>query len=284
MMFENFLEGHKVKGNFGLNNHNMQKIKFTLTAKSHIGNIREKNEDGFSIDGTVYNGDEPICIKKALNTDRLLLEVCDGMGGEGNGDIAANIALRHSEMLYNMLKCVNPNDFFVNVNSYVKIVNDEICTAIRNTTSHRGGSTAALVYICNGVVYPFSIGDSRIYLFDRGSLKLISTDHTVAMRKYKSNIYTLEEAAQSIDRHKLTLFLGIDVEDHGLCAEAYEPIILEKGQMIILCSDGLYDMCKDTEMEKVLNKSSDNFAESLTKLALDHGGIDNITCVIAQVE
>ena len=70
-------------------------------------------------------------------------------------------------------------------------------------------------------MYSFSLGDSRIYLYRDGELNQISQDHTLAMRKYLANIYTKEEAEQSSDSHKLTLFLGVDINNNGLVAEKY---------------------------------------------------------------
>lgn len=169
------------------------------------------------------------------------------------------------------------------VNKYTEKANSEICATLHNNGSTRGGTTAAIIYINDGIVYPFSLGDSRIYLLVNKELVQISEDHTLAMRKYKANIYTLEKAESSMDSHKLTLFIGVDVDNKGLSAQSYQPFYMPKGGKILLCSDGLYDMCsKDEIREVLLNHKKDNTALELVETAIKNGGTDNVTCIVVE--
>ena len=257
--------------------------KIEISAGLHIGNVREKNEDGFSVNGVIYSGNEPVYVDKLLDGKDVLLMVCDGMGGEGKGDMASKIALAYSSELFEDLKIAQDEMIYDIVENYVKKINDDICLSIGNTVTHRGGSTLALVYIRKGIMYSFSMGDSRIYLYDGEKLEQISTDHTVAMKKYLLKIYTLEEAENSIDKNKLTLFLGADVEGHGINAESYESVKIKKGQIIIICSDGLYNMCTEEVMRQILNGDSNRDAKSFVDFALRKGGEDNITCILVKI-
>ena len=265
--------------------HNHAAATVRVTAATHNGKVRSNNEDNFSVNGIIKSGEDNICsLEDDFDKESLLLEVCDGMGGEENGEVASEIAVKNSLALCDTLKCADVAQITAAVNNYVKETNAEICRELNNSESNCGGSTFALVYVKNGVVYAYSLGDSRIYLFSNGELKQISTDNTLAMLKYNANIYTLEEAEKSSDSHKLTLFLGADVMGRGLSAQAYKPFELTSESKLLLCSDGLYDMCGKDEICKILSSKSKNYAQALVDAALENGGIDNVTCMVAEIK
>lgn len=255
-----------------------------VSVSSHNGKIRDNNEDNYFVNGIIRDIDENIVdFQKTLSTRNVLLEVCDGMGGESCGELAAKIATECSTELLNKLQITSANNISCIVNQYVNMANDKICHMLNNNESSRGGSTFAMVYIRDGIVFPFSLGDSRIYVYSDDKLEQISVDHTLAMRKYKANIYTWEEAQKSADSHKLTLFLGVDVDNKGLNAEKYCPFEFTKNKKILVCSDGLYDMCGNEEIIKILAEESKDYSQALVNMALQNGGIDNITCLVAEI-
>lgn len=254
-----------------------------IAVSTHTGMVRSNNEDSFTVNGITKRPEDGIySFVKAFDGDSLLLAVCDGMGGEDGGEIASGIAVKNSLALYNALKYADSSQITAAVNGYVKETNAQICRELGSSESKCGGSTLALAYIRNNIVYAYSLGDSRIYLFGSGELKRISSDHTLAMLKYNAGIYTLEEAERSPDRHRLTLFLGADVSGRGLTAQAYEPFKLTSESKLLLCSDGLYDMCGEQEISEVLSSRSKNCAQSLVDAAVKNGGTDNITCIVAE--
>ena len=257
--------------------------KITLSVSTHNGNRKENNEDSFSINGKAKPSDQNIMnICGDISADELFLGVFDGMGGEKMGDVASRIAADRSAQLFEELKKIEPEEYQKIINGYVDNVNAEICHTLGNSGNDRGGTTMAIVFIKNGIVYPCSLGDSRIYLMQDGKLEQISEDHTLAMRKYKANIFTLEEAETSPDSHKLTLFLGVDVDGNGLDAQFYEPFRLTKNCCLLICSDGLYDMCSKEEIINILQQDSENTARELAEAAVENGGADNVTCIAAK--
>ncbi len=261
----------------------MAKKRISLSVSTTNGAVRQNNEDNFSINGRgLPSGKSIININGTADADTMLLAVFDGMGGEEMGEVASAIASRLSGDLLRRLNVSEEADYPNVVNEYVNAANTEICRALSNDGSKRGGTTMALVYLKNGIAYPFSLGDSRIYLLAGGSLVQISEDHTLAMRKYKANIYTLEEAEMSSDSHKLTLFLGVDVDGNGLEAQWYDPFSLRQGSKLLICSDGLYDMLSRDEIHDILMNCHENTADELAAAAFRNGGIDNITCIVAQ--
>ena len=255
-------------------------LNLYISASTHNGIKRDNNEDSFSINGKPRPKNKKVMdISGMAPKDPLMLAVYDGMGGEEMGEVASDIAAVMSRELLESLNLSEIEDYPKVVDMYTSKANNEICDVLKNNESKRGGTTMALLYIDNGIVYPFSLGDSRIYLLVNNELIRISEDHTVAMRKYKLNIYTLEEAEQSMDSHKLTLFLGVDNEKRGLSAQWYQPFVMPRSGILLLCSDGLYDMCSEAEIKEILTSGGDDLSSKLVSASLKNGGIDNITCI-----
>ena len=204
------------------------------------------------------------------------------MGGEVCGDIASQICAEEAVSLQKQtLEEGNLTDDMVN--EFVQRANDRIVEMVKSRGARRGGSTFAMLYLNDDKITPYSLGDSRIYLYRNEKLNQISADHTLAMKKYRANIYTLEEALASADSHKLTSFIGVDSEGQGLQAQKYDAITLEKGDKLLLCSDGLYDMCSDDIIAKLLSRDSNSISRDLVKAALHYGGIDNVTCIVIEL-
>lgn len=256
------------------------KTYFSVSIATDNGKLRADNQDNYFVNGLKRDSSKPIEAMDINVENSLLAEVCDGMGGESNGELASKIAVDEMDNMFDAVNAVNIDQLEGLANSYVNNANTKICQMLQNSKSSRGGSTFALVYIRDNIVYPFSLGDSRIYLFRNGKLDQISVDHTLAMRKYRANIYTKEEAEASHDSHKLTLFLGVDYQGNGLDAEKYQPFELMTGDKILLCSDGLYDLCSSAEIADVLSNKTTKSASALVDIALKNGGTDNVTCVV----
>ena len=132
------------------------------------------------------------------------------------------------------------------------------------------------------MAYPFYLGDSRIYIFDRHGLSQITEDQTLAVRNIKAGIYTEEEAKDSPDHHKLTGYLGADYSDMGLDPRPCMPFRLMDGLTILLCTDGLTDMCSREEISGILADHGNNPARELADLAIKNGGRDNVTCIVIE--
>ena len=98
----------------------------------------------------------------------------------------------------------------------------------------------------------------------------------------KNNIFTKEEAEASPESHMLTLFLGMNNDDNNAGAEVYNPVTLNKNDKLLICSDGLYDMCSDKEIADILSVPNQPYTLQLVNAALDKGGIDNITCMVIE--
>lgn len=258
------------------------KCSMKVCISSDVGKIRENNEDNFYCDGVGYRKEKNLTLTKNLyNIRRSIFAVCDGMGGEAYGEEASRIAVETLEEMSGKIKSVLPEKIHETVNNYADTANGRICDMAEEKLCRRSGSTLAMVCIVGEYVYAFNIGDSRVYNFSDGKIQQITDDQTLAMRKLKANIYTEEEARNSSDAHKITSFLGVDDRRIGLHSLKYEPFEMGNGK-ILICSDGLTDMCNDEEISEILSCDSDNYAELLVNKALDNGGRDNVTCVVIQ--
>lgn len=258
-----------------------EEYRYFVGVSTHPGSLRDENQDNFVINDVVKRDDDSeVNLRGGDISQPLVCGVFDGMGGEKNGGLASKICAEQSIAVYRALRGGAPIED--TVCSFVQKSNDAVVEMLENSKMKRGGSTFVMAIMSDDKVYPYSLGDSRLYLYDGATLRQITNDHTLAMKKYYANIYTLEEAMESNDSHKLTSFLGVDFDNEGLRPAAYEPLTLHAGEKLLLCSDGLYDMCSDDEIFAVLKEGSDAVSLDLVEKAINNGGKDNVTCLVIE--
>lgn len=251
-----------------------------ISAVSDTGKIRSKNEDNCLLDDRGIRFAEKCCdVFELDNRTRRILAVCDGMGGEAYGDLASRIAVASFSEFIPNIREASADKLHNIINLCASEINNRICDMAEEMHAGKSGSTLAMVCIDGENVRAFNIGDSRIYFYKDGKLSQITEDQTVAMRKLKAGIYTPEEAKNSRDAHGLTSYLGSDMRRIGLKALAY-PEFNASGGKILICSDGLTDMCSDELIAEILGRDPENTAGVLVQNALNNGGEDNITCIV----
>ena len=241
----------------------------------HIGKIRSNNEDNFYFDGKCLEMENRGLPNPAYVTSPVKRGLCyavfDGMGGENFGEIAAYAAARQLQQEGRALE-----DFWIPERKYLQRLsqrlNEAVLEAKREQRTSRMGTTMVALYFSGRTVYVCNIGDSRAYRFRSGEFSQISEDH-------------IERRPGSSHRKApLTQHLGIDPEDMRL-----EPYIakghLSKGDIYLLCSDGLTDMLTNLEISDILRTYDDpaDCAAQLIRAALDHGGRDNITALVCKI-
>ena len=260
------------------------KERYRVYLVSHKGLVRDNNEDNFTINN-ISKKLEYKNVKFVSEHDApMFAAVFDGMGGEAKGEYASFISAKNAKQLYtDITQTPDPETRLEEfVGKFVQKANDDIRTFLEENKCQTGGSTVVALVFINGVAYPFSLGDSRIYLLRNGVLTQISKDQTLAMKKYEANIYTLEEAERSLDSHKLTSFLGVDYYRQGLSPQLFEPIAMQDTDKLLLCSDGLYDELGLQDIQSVMLQNPDQPAFKLVQAALNHGGNDNVTCAVIE--
>lgn len=231
-----------------------------------IGCARETNEDYFCYF-------EPDLDEEFARKGRLAV-VADGMGGAEGGEIASRLAAHAVRDSYAAAAAADPE---ANLIAGFSAAQDAIAGCSRERPELRGmGTTCTAVAIVGRKAYFAHVGDSRLYLLHGGSIFQLTHDHTAVNRLVEAGVITPEEAANHPEQHVLTRALGANSELATDVAQA--PIPLEAGDVLVLCTDGLWNMVSNEELHSVIrNTNLQTACRRLIELAKQRHGTDNIT-------
>ena len=244
-------------------------MKTSYYGDTNIGNVRPKNEDNF-------------VLKEVWGGTHLLAVVVDGVGGNGGGDVAADLASRCiSEHFY---ECEQTPDSLDVLQAAVIFANNSIYSQHYNPWLSQMSCvlTAALVNLETGKMDVCHIGDTRLYIFKDGSLTKITTDHSLVGPLEESGEYTEVQAMKHPQRNIITRSVGKDILHWGTEYIQTHTIQLEPCTLL-LCSDGLYDMVHSSQMKRIFQEPipAEKRVEKLIDAALEAGGKDNVTVIIS---
>lgn len=222
--------------------------------------------------------------KRSANEDNFFIKeelkffmVADGMGGHAAGEVASQTAVDFAADF--SFDLVAPLE---SLSSLIYQINQEIIDKSQQNQEYSGmGTTFAAVIVKSDTLYYINLGDSRIYLYNKQeqNLRKISKDHSLVADLLRQGKITEEEAFNHPKKNIVTQALGLD-----------NDLELDKGQLklspddyLLLCTDGLTDMIRKNKIEEVFNKNNDpeEIAEKLLQAALNSGGYDNITLIVA---
>lgn len=262
-------------------------MRLNISVSTNIGMLRTNNEDYFYANGKKLTDgiadDFSVSYTEEV-TDTALFAVCDGMGGESCGEVASSAAVKVLGDYRNLITgATDSKELSRAVNEYAKAATENINEEVVRAGGIRGGTTLTLACIKNSVISMYYLGDSRIYLLRGGVLTRLTRDHTVAEDMIDCNVLTEEEAERSPDRHKLTMYLGVDDDTEGMKAGFAGSYTLTEGDRFLMCTDGLNEMCTNDEIAEILASDSDSTAGLLVDRALENGGRDNVTCLVIKV-
>jgi protein phosphatase len=131
-------------------------------------------------------------------------------------------------------------------------------------------------------LYFAHVGDSRLYLVRDGRISRLTRDHSYVGRLVESGLVRAQDAEKHPQRHILTAALGAGREVAVDAAE--QPVALQSGDDLLLCTDGLWGVVTDEELEDaVTNNSPTQCCAALVKLARQRGGPDNITLQVLRI-
>ncbi|MCD8175492.1 MAG: Stp1/IreP family PP2C-type Ser/Thr phosphatase [Phascolarctobacterium sp.] len=223
------------------------------------------------------------------NEDALLLKepclfaVADGMGGAAAGEVASHEALRAFGAAAEGLFEEGAETPEAILKKAVGKANDHIFALASANADYQGmGTTLTALYLKgDGTACAAHVGDSRLYLCRDGALSQITHDHSYVANLIEKQEITDSEAMTHPKRNLLLKAVGV--------GKPVEPDItmfaVEKGDLILLCTDGLSDMLTDDEMEKALNgRGIEDAADALLERALENGGRDNVTFIFILAE
>jgi protein phosphatase len=147
--------------------------------------------------------------------------------------------------------------------------------------AHGLGSTVTTALVVDGQVFIANVGDSRTYLFRNGKLQRITQDHSLVERLVQAGQIEREEVYDHPHRNLVYRSLGANRAEVevDVFVERFQP-----GDVLLLCSDGLWEMVRDPELEAMLSEMTDpaQTCELMIQRANENGGEDNITAVIAR--
>ena len=181
-------------------------MAIVLSARSHKGRLRSSNEDNLFIDGVLMSPElrtRPFSIDVSASMP-VVLAVCDGMGGEKQGELASWIAANKLTEFSELIKRNTQKELNKTVQKYAEAANSEI-------TSHskRSGTTLALAVITKKGTRCFNVGDSRIYCYKSGLLTQVTNDHTIGAEMVRDGIIAIERSRLVENGSKLTRCVGI---------------------------------------------------------------------------
>lgn len=232
---------------------------FAVAWRTDKGKVRPVNQDAVICSGT-------------------LIGVADGMGGHQGGEVAS-ATLR--ELLIEQLKS-KPCDIQT-LASAVRIANRRIFIQSQENEHLRGmGTTLDVLWIGSESVYCAHVGDSRVYLLRDGQLKQVTEDHSMVMEMCRAGLITEEQAAHHPMRNIITRAVGTENSvEVDLISTARR-----KGDVWLVCSDGLHGMVSNDDIADVLNRyAPEEAAGELLSRAMAAGGLDNISlCVVLDKE
>ena len=243
-----------------------------VAGASDVGCQRENNEDSF-----LYW--EPSDSKEFQRKGRLAI-VADGMGGHEGGQEASQIAIDSIQGAYAAGPGVDPQDDLL---AGFRRAHESV---IQYATEHlqlRGmGTTATALALVENRLYFAHIGDSRLYRVHGQQITRLTRDHSYVGRLFENGVISAEEAEVHPQRHILTAALGTGPEIPPDAPE--HPILMEAGDSLLLCSDGLWGLLADAEILQVVSSHAPAEAcNELIAMAKQRGGPDNITVVLLRV-
>lgn len=236
--------------------------------KSDKGKMREKNEDSLFV-----------------MPEQSLFMVADGVGGHNSGELASMTAVKNiaEYIVKNPIRNITDEqglkDYFLNCLREVNRIIFEL--AGRSKENIGMATTIVLLYHTDEKAYFVNVGDSRAYVIRDGQISQITEDHTYVNELVKEGTITKAQAEKHPQKNMITRALG---GDDRILPDFYR-LETFKNDVIILCSDGLYNEISSEEICRMASdaKSMSELSAVLVQTANNNGGNDNITVVCLKI-
>jgi protein phosphatase len=211
--------------------------------------------------------------------DDYLLVVADGMGGHPAGDVASRIA---TDTLRDAMTRLPAGDIGLALKQAYRRANDAVFQAGEAEATHAGMGTTLTAAVLRGKYATVAnVGDSRAYLLRGNGLTQVTRDHTLVADEVAQGRVSADAARRDPRRNILTHALGTHPRLDTKLPSIFELTLLP-GDRLMLCSDGLYDVLDDVDMQRtMLGSDPDAAARGLVALAKQRGTRDNATAVVA---
>jgi protein phosphatase len=271
--------------------HAADDLSFDFGAATHKGHRRTENQDHYIV---VRRTRTQQLLFTNVPTEELALPadeayamaVADGMGGTGCGSLASQIAIRsawdiagRSTSWVMKLGDMNSAELAERVEGFIYLMQQAFVEEFQsNPQFGESGTTWTSAYLVSGFAVIAQIGDSPTFLWRDSTMRRVSTDHTIEQEFISCGV--APEIAGKFS-HMLTRCLGY--ESHNARPDVHF-LRLKPGDQLLICTDGLTDMVPEPNIADCVDDSTDaqTACDNLIKLALDAGGKDNVTAVLAK--
>jgi PPM family protein phosphatase len=262
------------------------RIRLDVAARTHAGMERVGNEDRVLVADLAAKIEHVGPFSGALDAGNggALLAVCDGMGGEVGGEIASSTAV---EALYQAgvesLPGRSENEVARGLLESVKRASEAVeARALTDRALARMGTTATVCTLAGDALLVAQVGDSRAYLFRNGVLKQLTRDQTLKTLLVEQGQLTPEEATDFQHSNIILQALG----HHGGVEVDLGWVRLCQGDVLLVCSDGLYGCVPDDLIARTLvaAENPEKACDALVEKALAAGAPDNVTVLVARCQ
>ena len=259
-------------------------ISFSVGQANHAGKIRPANEDAAFVLPMMR-------VHESQSMATALCIVADGMGGQDAGERASKVAYKviaaeiTNQLILPSLEGEVTRKLYSTSGEVLKEAiekaNQRVYELARQQSSNMGTTvTAALLE--GSRAYIANVGDSRTYRLRNGVLEQLTEDHSLVGSLLRAGAISPEEVYTHPQRNQIYRSLGakptVEVD--------LDTIDLKKGDQILLCSDGLWEMVRDPQIRDIMLRAPHPQAacDALVRAAYDAGGEDNITAVVVHVQ
>ena len=234
------------------------------------GMVRQQNQDYYDI---IHFGQS--C---------LLAIVCDGMGGAKSGNVASRLAAEVfcGEVRRNIRSDLRVEDVKRVMTDAIQLANQAVYENAQLSEDYAGmGTTLVAAFVCGKTLVVANVGDSRAYLVEGGDIRQVTVDHSVVQMMLRRGEISREEARNHPVKNLITRAVG--TETRVVCDIFTLPV--ERGNYVLLCSDGLSNQVTDQELlfEIVHSIDKPGVCQRLLALANHRGAPDNATAVLIAI-
>ena len=242
----------------------MTALRLEMAALTNTGRVRDHNEDSLFVD-----------------VGQRIAVVCDGMGGHAGGHIASELAV---DVIIHALRSLRPADWLdedamiEGMKRAVFGANEHILSRSRVDPElfDMGTTVVACAFMADRVVTA-NVGDSRIYRLTSDTIEQVSNDHSLVAERVRAGLMQADSDEAAMLANIITRALGMDQVTVDITVEE-----LQQGDTYLLCSDGLCDMLRDSEILTIVQHAASLHAAviGLIDAANERGGHDNITAAL----
>ena len=257
-------------------------ITLTLFGRTVVGTTRGHDEDAFLISNLVdavpiQQMTSPVSLDVAGRG--VLIAVSDGMGGAQAGEVASSLVL---SSLWHGMSSARASSAGAALRGTIEDSNQRVFDTAKATGRVGMGATLTAMLFSGAYVYIAEIGDSRAYLLRGGAIVQLTRDQTYVQELIDKGGISREEAEDSELSHVILQAMGLktDVE------VVLNRISVRRNDRFLVCSDGLSGPLTDRQIQAIVvgSESLSSACAQLIEAAIDNGGEDDITVVLAEVD